>query len=170
MKTQSPAPSAIAGCFLILFAIVVLAPGCRSPDPNVSTRMASIIVTNRSTEDIETAIRTVFERHDFTEGRSDDDKLIFDKQGSFMSGMVYSDWYSGGVWERVKVYERAHADDQTVVECDGFMVKGHDDPMFSEEKRLYKTKRGHLQNLMDEVAVEVEHPTVVSTNTPPVKK
>ena len=28
--------------------------------------------------------------------------MAFEKKGSTMNGLVYGDWYSGGVWERVK--------------------------------------------------------------------
>ena len=153
-------------CLLVpvIFALALTA-GCRSANPGVSDRMASIIVTNHSSQEIDGAIHFVFEKHEYTEGKSDDYKLIFEKQGSFMSGVVYSDWYSGGVWERIKVFQRDWKPGQTVVECDGYMVKEHDDPMFSEEKREYKTKRTHLQNLLDEVALALKT-GLVRTNSP----
>jgi hypothetical protein len=137
----------------------MLTAGCRSPNRDISDRMASIVVTNRPSKDIEAAIRSVFDNNGYVEGRSENDILVFEKKGSFMSGVVYSDWYSGGVWERIKVYQRDLDENRTVVECDGYMVKEHEDPLFAQEKREYKTKRGHCQKFMDEVAMELAKPS-----------
>jgi len=141
---------------LLSLAVAVLTVGCRSTKTSVSKRMASIIVTNQSSEQIEAAIGTVFENHAYEEGRSEEDELVFQKPGSFMSGVVYGDWYSGGVWERIKIYRRELDSARTVVECDGYMVQEHEDPLFQKEKREYGTKKGHLQKLLDEVAAELK--------------
>jgi hypothetical protein len=143
--------------FLVLLAIAtaVLTSGCRSPRALVSNRMASIIVTNQSPEQIAAAIRVVFKQHGYEEGKGEEEELVFQKPGSFTSGMVYGDWYSGGVWERIKTYLRELDSTRTVVECDGYMVQQHEDPLFQKEKKEYKTKKGHLQKLLDEVAREL---------------
>ncbi|HVM50864.1 MAG TPA: hypothetical protein VMU04_22745 [Candidatus Acidoferrum sp.] len=138
-----------------MLAAVALAAGCRTADSGVSQRMASIIVTNRTSEQIEAAVQAVFKQHGYEEGKSEDDEMDFQKPGSFMSGMVYGDWYSGGVWERIKVYQRDLDSSRTVVECDGFMVQEHEDPLFQNEKKEHKTKKGHLQELLNEVPKEL---------------
>ena len=148
-------PLLVASLFCGLLASI-LASGCKSANSDLTGRMASILVTNRSPEEIDTSIHVVFDRHEFVEGKSDEYKLIFEKPASLMSGVVYSDWYSGGVWERIKVYRRDVKPGVTIVECDGYMVKEHDDPLFAEEKKQYKTKRAHCQKLMDEIAVELQ--------------
>ncbi len=168
LKFQNP----VMPLLILLAGLVaaVFGPGCKSPNPNpgVSNRMASIIVTNHPSADIDTAIHVVFDRHEYVEGRSREEVLVFEKPASFMSGVVYSDWYSGGVWERVKVYQRPLAEGQVLVECDAYMVKEHDDPLFSEEKREYKTKQAHLQKILEEIALEAKNPS--GTNAPPAKK
>ena len=165
MHTDFRRPFFAASIVCLLLA-AALASGCKSANSNLTNRMASVLLTNLAPEDIDTAIHVVFERHEFIEGKSDDDKLIFEKRASLMSGVVYSDWYSGGVWERIKVYRREIKPGVIIVECDGYMVKEHDDPLFAEEKKQYKTKRGHCQKLMDEIAVEVRSGRG-STNAPP---
>jgi hypothetical protein len=144
----------------LLFAIaaVVLAAGCRSPNPAISRRMAAIVITNQPSEHIEAAIRTVFKRNGYEEGKGEDDEIVFQKPGSMMSGVVYSDWFNGGVWERIKIYQRELPPTETVVECDGYMVSGHEDPLFQKEKREYGTKKGHCQKLLNEVAEELRPP------------
>jgi hypothetical protein len=143
-------------CLLPLAVLAaVLATGCRSPNRQVSNRMASIIVTNRSSEQIGAAIQSVFEKHEYEAGKSDEDELVFEKQGSFMNGMVYGDWYSGGVWERIRVYQRELRPVETVVECDAYMVQQREDPLFQKERKEYKTRRGHCQKLLNEVAKDL---------------
>jgi hypothetical protein len=85
-----------------------------------------------------------------------------------MNGLVYGDWYSGGVWERIKVYQRELRPAETVVECDGYMVQEREDPLFQKEKREYNTKRGHCQKLLNEVAKELMSNinTVARPNSP----
>jgi hypothetical protein len=141
---------------LLAFAALVLTTGCHTTRNSVSNRMASIVVTNASSEQIEAAIDTVFKNHSYEEGRAEEDELVFQKPGSFMNGLVYGDWYSGGVWERIKIYQRELDPARTVIECDGYMVQEHEDPMFQKEKREYKTKKGHLQDLLNEVAKELK--------------
>jgi len=148
-----------AACSLAACALAaILTAGCRSPNRDVSDRMAAIIVTNRPSKDIEAAIRAAFTRNEYVEGKSEEGMLVFEKQGSIMSGIFYSDWYSGGVWERIKVYQRELDANRTVVECDGYMVGEHEDPLFATEKKEYKTKRGHCQKLLNEVALQLAHP------------
>lgn len=121
--------------------------------------MASIMVTNQSSDQIDAALRTVFKKHAYEESKGAEEELVFQKPGSFMNGVVYGDWYSGGVWERIKVYQRELKSERTVVECDGYMVQEHEDPLFQKEKREYNSRKGHLQELLDEVAIELKAPS-----------
>lgn len=159
-----------SGALVVLLALAaaVLTTGCATPKTSVSNRMASIVVTNQSEEKIEAALRTVFKNHGYEEGKAEDDELVFQKPGSFMSGLVYGDWYSGGVWERIKVYQRDLDSARTVVECDGYMVQEHEDPLFQNEKKEHSTKKGHLQELLDEVPKELARTPILPA--PPEKK
>ena len=148
-----------ANIVLLALPILALTAGCRSSKTSVSNRMASIVVTNQPLEKIEGAIQVVFKSHTYEETKGEEDELVFQKPGSFMNSMIYGDWYSGGVWERIKIYQRELDPARTVVECDGYMVQEHDDPMFQKEKRQYNTKKGHLQKLLEEVAGELKTPT-----------
>ena len=152
-----PQNIARSGALVALFAFVaaMLTAGCGTTKPRVSNRMASIVVTNQPSEKIDAALRTVFKGHGYEEGKPEDDELVFQKPGSFMSTMIYGDWYSGGVWERIKVYQREMDINRTVIECDGYMVQEHEDPLFQNEKREHSTKKGHLQDLLQEVPHEL---------------
>ena len=81
--------------------------------------------------------------------------MVFEKKGTFMNGLMYGDWYSGGVWERVNVYYGESEPGRTLVACDAYMVQEHDDPFFQNERKPYKTRRHIYQKLLDEVAKEL---------------
>ena len=148
----------IAGQFFRVAAIsaTVLITGCSSTKPSFSHRMASIVVTNEPSEKIDNAVRSVFKKHAFEETKGEKDELVFQRPGTFMNSFIYGDWYSGGVWERVKIYQRELDSERTVVECDGYMVQEHDDPLFQKEKLQYGSKKKHLQELLDEVGAELQ--------------
>ena len=141
-----------AGLLPLALLAAALATGCRSPNAPASNRMASVMVTNRSAEQIEAAIRAVFEKHGYEAGKSEEDELVFEKKGSVMNGVVYSDWYSGGVWERIKVFQRELSPTATVVECDAYMVQEREDPLFAKEHKEYWTRKGRCRKLLNEVA------------------
>jgi hypothetical protein len=147
---------------LAALSALPLTTGCHSTKHAVSGRMAYVIVTNHPSERIEAAVRKVFKKHAYEESKGGADELDFQRPVSFMNGLVYGDLYSGGVWERVKVYQRELDPERTIVECDGYFVQEHDDPLFQKEKPEYKTKQGHLHGLMKEVARELIHPSPAS--------
>ena len=118
--------------------------------------MASIMVTNEPPDKIDKAVRSVFKKHAFEEAKGEKDEIVFQRPGSFMSSFIYGDWYSGAVWERVKIYQRELDSERTVVECDGYMVQEHDDPLFQKEKLQYGKTKKHLQELLNEVDTELK--------------
>src|SRR4051794_30373981 len=98
--------------------IAFVAVGCKSTPETPSNRLASIIVKGRTPEEIETTIRNVFEKHDYElSPHRDEHAMVFEKKGTFMNGLFYGDWYSGGVWDRVKVYFTELEPKRTLVDC-----------------------------------------------------
>jgi hypothetical protein len=138
----------------LLMALVVT--GCKSPPQTPSNRLASVIIKNRTPDEIEAATRTIFEKNDYELSRQrDPGPMVFEKKGTFMNGLFYGDWYSGGVWERVKVYHVDMEPGQTLLDCDAYMVQEHDDPFFQSERKPYKSRRHVYQKLLEEVAKEL---------------
>jgi hypothetical protein len=142
----------VLGLLLALFGV-----GCKSTPKTSSNRLASVVIKDRTSEEIETAIRNVFEKHDYElSARRDGGAMIFEKKGTVMNGLVYGDWYSGGVWERVKVYHGELEPKRTLLDCDAYMVQEHDDPFFQSERKPYKSRRHLYQELLDEVVKELD--------------
>jgi hypothetical protein len=153
---RHPSPLAFRPLVLLFISLGLLMPGCKSPQDSLSNRFASVTIKDATRDQIETAIRTVFEKHGYElSTRHDAGALVFERKGTFMNGMMYGDWYSGGVWERVNVYYGEREPGRTVVECDAYMVQEHDDPFFQSERKPYKTRRHIYQKLLEEVAKEL---------------
>jgi hypothetical protein len=70
----------------------------------------------------------------------------------------YGDIYSGGVWERVEVYQTELESDRTLVDCDGFMVQEHDDPLFQKSRPAFKSRWSNYQKLLDAVSKDLDEP------------
>jgi len=141
---------------LLLISLGLLTPGCKSPPKSPSNRLASVTVKDGTNKQIEAAIRAVFEKHGYElSTKREAGALVFEKKGTFMNGLIYGDWYSGGVWERVNVYYGEPEPGRTVVECDAYMVQEPDDPLFQTERKAYKTRRHIYQKLLEEVAAEL---------------
>lgn len=153
-KAKNPRPGSIlTGILLAALFLAPLLAGCKSTPKTPSNRLASVIVKERSREEIDGAIRAVFEKHGYDLARRrDQNALVFEKKGTFMNGFMYGDWYSGGVWERVKVYRGALESGKILIDCDAYMVQEPEDPFFQTEKKSYKSRRHIYQNLLNEVA------------------
>src|SRR5678815_5455255 len=109
---------------VVLGFFASIATGCKSTPKTPSNRLASVIITNRTPGEIEAATRMVFEKHDYElSARRDGGAMVFEKQGTWMNGMVYGDWYSGGVWERVKVFHIEIEPGSTLLDCNAYMVQ-----------------------------------------------
>jgi hypothetical protein len=140
-----------------VLCMALVLTGCKSTPKTPSNRLASVVITDRTPDEIEAATRTVFEKHDYElSPRRAAGVMVFEKQGTWMNGMVYGDWYSGGVWERVRVYHIEMEPGSTLVDCDAYMVQEHDDPFFQSERKPYTTRRRVYQKLLEEVAKELE--------------
>jgi len=92
----------------------------------------------------------IFEKHDYELLRRRTEIPGIEKQGTFMNGLFYGDWYSGGVlgarqeytisiWEPARRYWI----------CDAYMVQEHDDPFFQSERKPYKSRRHVYQKILE---------------------
>jgi hypothetical protein len=141
----------------LALCLTLVSIGCKSTPQTPSNRLASVIIKDRMPDEIDAAIRAVFEKHDYELAhRRESGGLVFERKGTFMNGLVYGDWYSGGVWERVRVYQLQLEPEKTLVDCDAYMVQEHDDPFFQSERKPYTTRRHVYQKILEEIVRELE--------------
>lgn len=136
--------------------LAFLAAGCASPAKKVgSNRVAAVLIKDASKETIRSSVDAVFTKHGFEPGGDDDKDLVFEKKASGMNSFVYGDWSSGPVWARVRLFLTPRAVDETLLDCDIFMVQEPEDPLFQKERQV-KAKKSELQKLLDEVKADAE--------------
>lgn len=142
----------IAGLLGLLAIIGLLTSGCRSVQDLGSNRNAAVIITNCTSEAIGEATRKVFDSHAFESAKAEGDELVFQRPGTLMKSLWYGDLYSGGVWVRVRIYQKELDPDRTLLDADVYMVQEHEDPFFQKSRRV-NGHSGECQKLLDEVAV-----------------
>jgi hypothetical protein len=152
------APACTTGTLLLLSVLALaaaLAAGCRSVQHLGSNRNAAVIITNHTAEVIEAATKKVFESHAFEPGTAEADELVYQRPGSFAKSIWYGDLYGGGVWVRVKIYQKELEEGRTLLDADVYMVQGHEDPFFQKSRRVggYSSE---CQKLLNEVAAKLK--------------
>ena len=141
--------------WLVAAVLALTAAGCHTPQGPETNRAAAVMIKDRSAIQITDATKAVFTRHAYEAARAEDDEMVFQKPGTFMNALVHGDWYSGAVWERVKIYQRNLSPTQTVLEGDIYMVQQPEDPLFQKEQKLTGHKN-RLQKLLEEVPAELD--------------
>ncbi len=154
METVPPALQTIIRplrVLLLLAAMATLTAGCKSTPKSPTLRCAGVVIRNCSDEQIRDKVTKVFKDHGFETARPEADELVFQRPGTAWETFVRGDWYSGAVWQRVRVYQRPLEPGQTLVDCDLFYVQEHEDPLFQKEVKA-RGKNSNCQKLLDEVA------------------
>ena len=153
---------AVSEVRLVVIALVWLVPwiavltlGCQSPHGWTSNRMASVMIKNHSREEITTATKDVFREHSYQTLRNGPDEYVFEKKGSGMNTLVYGDLTGQPVWVRVKVALHEQNPSETLVECDAYIVQGHGNSFFEEERKLPNYGSGPYQELLDQIKMRL---------------
>ncbi len=141
---------------VLALAALWLVAGCSTSKPEKlgSRRLAAVVVTNQSPERIEAAVKWVFIRAGYDKGDTDAELLVYERRSNFMNSLVYGDWLTGAVWERVKIHQRDLDDTEVLLDCDVFMVQEHDDPFFQKEIRVNKHASDY-QEMLEQVVVRL---------------
>ena len=156
MHNQQPVSAFRLSCVSALLLLAFLFCGCASePKKLGSTRVAAVLIKNASPETIKSSIDAVFTKHGFEAGGDDEKDIVFEKKATAMNAFVYGDWYSGTVWARVRLFLTPRAPDETLLDCDIYMVQSPEDPLFQTERKV-RARKSELQKLLDEVKADAE--------------
>ena len=133
------------------------AAGCASSTSRKlgSQRVAAVIIKDSSPETIKASAKDVFDRHGFDSAPDDNNELVFQKKASFGNAFLYSDWYSGTVWARARLYMEERKAGETLLDCDVFMVQEPDDPLFQRERKV-RASQSEFQKLLNEIKTQAE--------------
>ena len=138
---------------LLSLVLVLLVAGCKSTGTPKSSRLASVIIKGHSQVQVAQMTQQVFIENEYERALLKTADLVFEKQGTTMNNLVYGDWSGKGVWVRVKVYLRELGDPHDIMlDCNTYMVQEHNNPLFEEEHKLTKMRKGPYQKLLNEVS------------------
>jgi len=138
----------------LLLVIASLGPGCKSKPPPPSKSLAYVEIKGKAPLEIARAISAVFKEARYVPARlppNHDMMLMFERQGNTGDMLLYGDWTSNKPWYRVKLSIKTLDSETQLVECEVFRVKEYGDPKFEEETKLTHSKKGHFQELLDQV-------------------
>ena len=141
---------------LLVLVCAILIPGCGSLGQPASASFASVVIANRSVEQIQQTTAAVFQENGYRGRRSPDGMLVFEKEGSradtiARDGLVAAQ--SGAVTlVRVKTEVVELGSGSRRLQGQAYMVTGAGDSFFEDEVRLTNFRSGPYQKLLNEVA------------------
>src|SRR6476659_6980711 len=141
-----------------IVAIAILLSGCSTSAPKKlgSNRVAAVLIKGASKETIKSSVEAVFTKNGFEPGGEEAEKdIVFENKATAMNSLFYGDWVSGPVWARVRLFLTPRAVDETLLDCNIYMVQDPEDPLFQSERRV-KARKGELQKLLEEIKADAE--------------
>lgn len=144
---------------LAIFSAVVF-PGCSTGKP-ASASFASVVIPNRSPEEIHDTTVQVFEEAGYRKKRGPGELMVFEREGSRGDQIVYGGIggaaYGGAVTVRVKAeIVDVVGQDARRLQCTAYIVNDAGDGIFEDTQRLANFRRGPYQKLLDEVAAKLK--------------
>lgn len=133
-----------------------LSSGCRSLSEPASASFASVVIANRSVQEIEQAAGAVFQADGYRTFRTVGGDLVFEKEGSRKNQIAYSGFVGTHYGEQVNVRVRAEIVDLGAgthrLQCKAYMVRDAGNDVFEEEVPLSNLRGQPYQKLLDETA------------------
>jgi hypothetical protein len=137
---------------LVAGLLILISVGCSSTKAPHSEHLAAVVIKDKSPAQIEEAILSVFKQQGYIGGRVRQGVFEFEMQGTGMNTLAYGDWSNKKVWVRVKVLlGEQGTGQQSLLECDAYMVNEHGDKRFEEEHKLTWVHRGKYQDLLEQI-------------------
>ena len=148
------------GLRLALLCMAFIISGCASSDQSASASFASVVILNRSVDQIQATTMTVFQNAGYHGLKKDDGTLEFEKEASATAQLAYSSFGRSMFDEKVNVRVRTEIADLGAgahrLQCQAWIVRKDSNPFFEEEQRRSKMYRGQYQKLLEEVAAKLK--------------
>ena len=142
-----------------LLCAALVSGGCSLGKPG-SASFASVVVANRSIEQIQQATTTVFRGDGYTAFTESGETLVFEKEGTRGDNLAYNGLVNTHYGAQTIVRVRTDVVDlgggTYRLQCQAFMVRNANDSFFEEESRLSNFRSGPYQKLLDEVAKRLQ--------------
>ena len=132
--------------------VLLACGGCRSLNQPASASFASVVIGNRTVEEIRLATAAVFTEAGYETFHTAKGDMVFQKEGTKMNQIAHGGWLEdGSVRERVRTEIVSLLDGTHRLQCKAYMVRHAGDSFFEEEVRLHKPRSGPYQRYLDEI-------------------
>src|SRR5262252_1292430 len=119
---------------LALLASLLACSGCHSVNQPASASFASVVISNRSIEEVRRTTALVFNQAGYQTAPLAPGDFAFEKDGSPMSQFAHGGWLEDSrVRERVRTQVVPLGDGTWRLQCTASMVRDPGDPRFEEE-------------------------------------
>jgi hypothetical protein len=155
----APSPRALLPGLLTLLCAVLVSGGCSLGKP-ASASFASVVIANRSVEQIQQTTTAVFQGDGYSAFPGSGNTLVFDREGTRANNLAYNGLVGTHYGAQTIVRVRTDIVDlgggSFRLQCQAFMVRNANDSFFEEEQRLANFRSGPYQKLLDEVAKRLQ--------------
>lgn len=143
---------------LALLSLIALSVcSCRSLDQPASASFASVIIADRTDDEVHHAADAVFAEAGYESFIKPGGGMIFEKEGTRGNQIAHGGWIEDrSVRERVKAEIVTLPNGSHRLQCHAFMVRHAGDSFFEEEVRLANFRGGPYQKLLEQVAARLK--------------
>ena len=141
---------------LLLFGALA---GCKSGKPG-SASFASVVIHNRTAEEIQNTAGQVFREDGYAGGPVGGNRMVFQREASRWTTISRQGFVAAH--EGARTYERVRAELVDLgggshrLQCEAFVVTGNGDSFFEEEIRKTNIRSGPYQSLLNKVAKKLK--------------
>jgi len=135
--------------------VAIASTGCHLGQPG-SARFASVVIQQRSPEEIQAAAVQVFQADGYTAHPNGAGQWLFEKEGTRANNLAYNGvvgtHYGAQTLVRVKTEIVDLGGGAHRLQCQAYMVRNAGDSFFEDESRLSNLRSSPYQDLLDKVA------------------
>jgi hypothetical protein len=158
-RSVTPAPRALLPGLLTLLCAALVSGGCSLGKP-ASASFASVVIANRSVEEIQRTAMSVFQGDGYSAIPGSGNTLVFEKEGTRADSLAYNGVVDTHYGAQTVVRFRTDIVDlgggSLRLQGQAFMVRNANDAFFEDENRLSNFRSGPYQKLLDEVAKRLQ--------------
>jgi hypothetical protein len=151
--------TSLSGFLLLSLACGVFSTGCSLGKP-ASASFASVVIANRSVEQIQQAATVVFQGDGYSASAGSGNTMVFEKEGTRANNLAYNGLVGTHYGAQTIIRVRTDIVDlgggSSRLQCQAFMVRNANDSFFEDESRLANFRSGPYQKLLDEVVKRLQ--------------
>jgi hypothetical protein len=153
---QSTTIKKISQGLCLLVCMGLCATGCQSLNSSSDDNLCSVTITNKSTADVTSAIRSVFTNHGFTGGQTGPDQFTYERPGSEADNLAYGNYFFGEkVTVRVVVTLTQTDASMIQVACNAALVEAEGDMTAQDTYKVHQLGKRPYEDLLKDIQTQL---------------